>query len=405
MRNRTSRVRYTIIAFLAAMALLHGIFFWHARHLIATRYPDFTAFYAAGTIVRTGMGHELYNPAIQIRIEREVIGRASTIPPLPFLRPPWEALAFAPLTFLGYVGAFCLWNAVGISFLVLWVRALRKNFPNLRGYSWLFWTLALAGFFPVFLNLPMGQDAIPFLLLVTVAFLALKKDDPFKAGLLLGLASFKPQIVLPLLLIVMSRPQRGRLFTGFLLITGALTLVSAGISGWSSVLRYPRYLLEVNRNLGNGTITPTDMPNLRGLMAVLGADRIWQIVVACVSVALIVIAGRMWRKAKESWSLDEAFSFSVIFALLVGYHTHIYDMALLILPIALRFNAPLRAADLHKHAMELFSITVLFFTPLYLFLIGHALNGLLAIPIFLFGLSLSSGGKDARANINPSMGI
>ena len=69
MRNRTSRVRYTIIAFLAAMALLHGIFFWHARHLIATRYPDFTAFYAAGTIVRTGMGHELYNPAIQIRIE------------------------------------------------------------------------------------------------------------------------------------------------------------------------------------------------------------------------------------------------------------------------------------------------------------------------------------------------
>jgi hypothetical protein len=352
------------------------------------------------------MGHELYDPALQTQIEREVIGRASTIPPLPFLRPAWEALAFAPLTFLGYVGAFCLWNAVSISCLVLWARALRRNFSNLRESSWLFWVLALAAFFPVFLNLPMGQDSIPFLLLVTVAFLALKKEAPFKAGIFLGLASFKPQILLPLLLILLFRPLRGRLFAGFLLITVALTLVSAGISGWSPVLHYPRYLLELNGNLGNGTITPTDMPNLRGLLAHLGTYVTSQIVLAGISVALIVIAGRMWLKTKKSWSLDVAFSVSVIVALMAGYHTHVYDLALLILPIALRFTVLRTAADLRKHAMEFLSIALLFFTPLYLVLIRHGLNNLLVIPIFLFGFSiLFSGGNKARANINPSMGI
>lgn len=407
MRNRASRVRYTIIAFLAAMALLHAIFFWHARHLIATRYPDFTAFYAAGTIVRTGMGHELYSPTLQTQVERGTIGRASTLPPLPFLRPAWEALAFSPLTYLSYVGAFTLWNTVSIALLWLWARALRKHFPNLRESSWFFWMLALAGFFPVFLNLPMGQDSIPFLLLVTLAFLSLNKNAVFNAGLCLGLASFKPQVLLPLLLILMFRPQRGRLFGGFVLTTIALTLVSAGVSGWSVFVHYPRYLLDVNRSLGNGTITPTDMPNLRGLLALLGTYRTSPIIVAGISAALIIIAGRMWLlRAKELSGLDVAFSVSVIVALLVGYHTHIYDLALLILPIALRFNALSKVADLRKHAIEFLSIALLFCTPLYLVLIRHGLNNLLAIPIFLFGFSiLFSGGIRARANINPSMGI
>jgi hypothetical protein len=374
------------------MVLLHAVFFWHARHLIAQRYADFTAFYAAGLMVREGMGHEIYDLPLQAQVEREQIGRSAEIAALPFLRPAYEALAFLPLSFLPYLGAFTLWNVLSVIFLCLWVWLARGRLPALQEFSPALWLLALVAFFPVFINLPMGQDSIAFLLLVTLAFFKLRNREEFLAGVWLGFAAFKPQIVLPLVLILMFRPQRGRLLSGFLAAAIATVLISVAVSGWYSVLHYPIYLLNVNRELGSGTITPLDMPNLRGLTAWLGIDGL-----GAGTASLLIVAVAGITNLRKQIDFDSAFSISIAAALLAGYHTHIYDLALLVLPIALRLNFLLEEGEFRQYAPELGLLGLLVLSPLYLLLIRHQTANLLALPLLLFILLIAFSPRPSAA--------
>lgn len=363
-------------------------------------------------MVRSGMGHQLYDLTLQEQVERETVARPSGLPPLPFLRPAYEALAFAPFTLMSYLQAFTAWNLACLLLLGAWIRLARNHLASLKIFSPALWWLALFGFFPVFLNLPMGQDSIPLLLLMTLAFFKLRSGAPFGAGAWLGLAAFKPQIVLPLLLILLLfRPQRARLLSGFLLASLAVFLISAGVSGWHSMLHYPQYLLNVNRELGNGTITPSDMPNLRGLVAMLPTTRMTESLLGAASLLLMVLAGKLWPgqalgKTEDEFDINSAFSVSVVVALLVAYHTHVYDLALLILPIALRLNDLANAGDLRSHAIEVGTIALLFFTPLYLGLIRSGFANLLTPLLLLFAISIvASGGSRTRASISPSIGM
>jgi Glycosyltransferase family 87 len=390
-----------VIAYLSAMVLLHAVFFWQARHPIAQRYPDFTAFYAAGLMVRNGIGEQLYDLPAQTEIERGPIGRAAELAPLPFLRPAYEVLLAVPFSFLPYLWAFAAWSVACLALLWTWIRVMRRQLPTLGDLPSFFWWLALLGFFPVFLNFPMGQDSVLLLVLLTFCFLALKKNASLTAGIWLGLAAFKPQIAVPLFLILFFGHGRVKLLAGFLAALTAVILVSAGVSGWHSVLQYPRYLLEINQRLGYGTITPLDMPNLRGLSAVFGARRLPQIAIAFLSVSLICGAGMLWIRRQDE-DANFSFSMSIVVALLVGYHTHIYDLALLVLPIGLRLDWLLN----RRRAAEFTAIAVLSFTPLYLVLLDHGWVNLMAVPLLLFVVSgWISSGSSARERMSPSIGI
>src|SRR5215211_426637 len=80
---------------------------------------DFLAFYAAGTFVRTGRSHQLYDlPAIKT-FEREVIAREGL--ELrgddafgPYWNPPLFAWVFAPLSRLSYSAAWLVWTGANL---------------------------------------------------------------------------------------------------------------------------------------------------------------------------------------------------------------------------------------------------------------------------------------------------
>ena len=382
-------IRPPVRFFLVGMLLIHVLMFWQLRGYVLAGYPDFTIFYTAGKMVREGMASQLYNDALQYDVQLEFAsGVHIRKGNLPYNHPPFEALLYVPFTYLSYAVAYILWGLVNAALALcvpLMLRPHLYHLPQLPPY------LALS-FFPVFISLLQGQDAILLMLLFVLAFLAYKRTADFTAGCWLALALFKFHLVLPLVLILLFN-RRWKLFYGFAAVGTGLVLLSVAIVGWRSALYYPRYIWFLEKTMGRGAIVPSTMPNFRGLLdTVLGWTRfptLTNILTTIVSVFLIALAVRCWRQSDPSHPDREnlAFSLSLLVTVLVSYHAFAYDWTLLLPASLLILNHAVgpNVSDDKVRRMLLWAIAVLFFTPLYLVLwinFVH-LNLMAVVPLFL----------------------
>src|SRR5271169_552216 len=104
---------------LLCMALENGVMFWKSRVPIRQGYGDFSSFYTAGVLVRRGMGAELYIRDAQWRVQQEFspeVKRGSG--PLPYIRPPFEALLFSAFARWPYSSAVLLWTGLNLALLL-----------------------------------------------------------------------------------------------------------------------------------------------------------------------------------------------------------------------------------------------------------------------------------------------
>ncbi len=186
--------------------------------------------------------------------------------PMPFIRPPFEAIIFLPLAFFSYPVAFGIWTFAKIILLWVSLRVVPRPFPFTRIYPyWLEATLCL-GFFPVFLDLFQGQDSILLLLIVALALNQLHSRKDAVAGAILALGLFKFHLLLPIA-IILWLAGRPRILIGLLPGAAALVGISCALSGASVLSTYPAYLFRLNQTPGVGFVTVQSMPNLRGVLS------------------------------------------------------------------------------------------------------------------------------------------
>src|ERR1700682_1194160 len=227
----SKRTRMALLLYLGCMVGIHSAIWFLARDSVAAGYQDFTIFYSAGQIVRQGMGHHLYDEAVEWRVQHEVAPNvASRKAALPYMHAPYEVLVFLPLSFFSYGKAYVLWNLANLAILAALPFLLKPHLPALQDYRSALWTLSFLAFFPVFLTMLEGQDIILLLLFYTLAFGALKKNAWFAAGCWLALGLFRFQLVVPFL-IVMLLTKKWKLLAGSLLTATGLAMVSAAIIG------------------------------------------------------------------------------------------------------------------------------------------------------------------------------
>jgi hypothetical protein len=308
------------------------------RDRIAKADPDFTAFYAAGTLLREGRGNELYKARAQEEVQQQFATDSDIRRgPLPYIHPSFEALLFLPLSFLAYPDAFLVWEAFNLGMLLAVSLLLRGILSSLQPTPLWEWILALLAFFPIFANFLQGQDAILLLLLLVLSFRSLDSNSPFVAGCWLGLGIFRYHLVVPLVLILGWRHRR--MLFGFAATASAAVLLSFAIVGWHAALQYPEYTLHWASTPLFGRMPPSLMPNLLGLVTgwpiAQGARWPLQLGVLAVSALLLIVVARMRNRANDRNLLALAFACAVITAVLVGYNTGSYDLSLLVLPIAL----------------------------------------------------------------------
>jgi hypothetical protein len=368
--------------FCIAMLGMHLFFLWNVRTRIARGDPDFTAFYAAATLVRSGHAVDIYNPSEQFSAQTRFTDDSELRRgPLRYIHPPFEALLFVPFTFFPYRAAFILWDLANVGMLVAIAVSLRATLLPGSGIHIWDLLLGLLAFFPIFANFFQGQDAILLLLVVTLAFRAMKLRADFSAGCWMALGLFRFQLVIPLVL-VLALWGRRRIALGFISVTALLVLVSAVMVGWENLMRYPGYLWLWASVPGSGRTPRSLLPSLLGLIT--GWPRLdhihWLVaIVLLVSAWLVIVVAGMKNRAQEPRFFDFCFACAILASVLVGYNTSTYDLALLVLPLAVILREGLTGL---VRARLLLPIVPLLISPFW-FLIGMYWQSFNVIAVFL----------------------
>jgi hypothetical protein len=393
-----SRTRtFIVLVFVLSLAGFLG-----GRFSASLQGADFPDFYCAARMLAEGHGHQLYDADVQRQYQARYAGRVGTL----YIHPPFEVVIYLSVSWLTMRRAYLLWSLLNVAFLAAGLRRMAKD--ALQPWDWSVLLAASLIFVPVLLCFLQGQDSLLLLLLVILAFTALRREHAFAAGCWLGLALFKFQIVLPLVLVLIltqNRSARNGIAKGFSLIAVLLAGLSAAISGWSIFTVYPRFLLHLKTQAYAGVI-PLAMANLRGLTYFLfrSDQSSWAIAaMVTLSAAAFVRVLILWKPAAFSSiqepaaltrdEFDLAFANTVPFALLVSYHLNPHDLTLLLLPISLLLHRTLtRTPRLPRSANWLAAglLAVLFLPPIHLWTLMAGVYALVSLPLLalLIGATL-----------------
>jgi hypothetical protein len=373
---------------------------------------DFPDFYCASRMLAAGHGHQLYDAAVQRQYQARYAGRVGTL----YIHPPFEAVLYLAVAWLPLRQAYLLWSLLNLVFLAVAERVLAKEAP--LPWDWRVLLAASLTFVPVLLCLQQGQDSLVLLLLVVLAYTALRHDRAFAAGCWLGLGLFKFQLVVPLLLVLVMT-QRGNvrsgLAKGFSLVALALAAVSAAISGWRVFTAYPDFLLHLQAQPFAG-IVPQAMANFRGLTYFFfrSDHSVWAVAaVAILSAAALIPTLRIWEFARPASppqsaaerqdKFDLAFAVTMLFALLVSYHLNPHDLSLLLLPIALLMHRTMARKEGPGPAnwITLTLVAIMFLPPLHLLALTAGFYALLSLPLFAL-LMIIDGPIASRNQLPPT---
>ena len=281
----------------------------HVRSIVGSYASDFAVFYVGGHLIGGG---DLYDHEVLHREEQRHVGGYS--PDHGYVRLPFYALLFRPLSYLDYAAAEWVWHVVRaaavIGFIALW------PVPGWRlRVSWVCLSL------PTFAAFVNGQDSPLLLILIAAALHFHQRGDARAAGLIAAVCSMKLHLFL--LLPVWIAARRDLRFLEGLAAGGAvLALVSFAAAGlswpldWFRVATSPDFSPSVEQ-----------MPNLYGVIAGVGLGPVAE------AAAAIAVAAAVWFVARRA-DLHLSLACCLVGGLLVSRHAYLTDMVIL-LPAAL----------------------------------------------------------------------
>lgn len=395
--------RRKLVLYFTAMIFLHGYVLWQARRSIPEGLPDFSGAYTAGRILRDGRGSQLYDDDLQESIQRSFSARAiekrRTI--LPYIHLPYEALLYAPLARFSYLTAYAIWLGVNLVLLGSIPFLLRRRLQGLGQVPLYLWLLAGFAFFPVFSALIQGQDSVLLLFLYCLAWRNLERGSELASGGCLALGLYKYQLVTPF---VLPLWRRKKLIAGFLSVAAILGFISLGITGWASLLGYPRYLWRTEHDLKYGFNTlPGLIANLRGLVSGVAPKAHPEIEIGLTALFSAVVLVLMVYAASKASAYFESrrplFALGLAGTVLLSYHLYVHDLSVLFLAIVLVLDMLISGPPIPQgtKTILLVCIALLYCSPLYLILtLRYSQLRLMAIVLLVFFAALFSAINSLR---------
>ena len=290
------------------------------------KFQDFLPFYISARLIAQHRAAELYDPQITQR-EMLAIVRDPTRVRLTYLYGPQVALLFLPLASLSFSAAARIWVSTSVLIYAACICALWRCCPNLRAYPGTVAIAALA-FPPFFHFFVRGQFSPIILACFTAAFLALRANRPWLAGIAFGFLILKPPflVAIPLILLL---AQAWKILAALIASAAAqlaLTRLYFGhevMRSYLDLFQHPsRWLAEAELNLA-----PIQMHSLRSFWTLLiPSPAVALMLYLLSSIAGIAIAVAIW---KSPLPLPLRFSALTFAAVLVDPHFFIYDVLVL----------------------------------------------------------------------------
>ncbi|MCX7285590.1 MAG: glycosyltransferase family 87 protein [Novosphingobium sp.] len=253
---------------------------------------DFVSFWAAGQVVLAGANP--YDPAVhgaaQAVVWRDQTGYTA------FFYPPLFLLWCWPLGLLGYFGALAAWLVASGTAWVLALRAWAGRAWTGRAWAGRIDWLALAAFPPLLISVTHGQTSLLLAALLGGGFLAAVRRQAAVAGVLFGLAAFKPQfgVLVPVVLIA-ARQWRIIGWAGATVVASvALATLAFGPNVWRDWLDVAG---PAQTAMAGGSIGFGKMQSLFAGLRLIGAS----VTTAYAAQAVLAIGVAAWL-ARVAWA-------------------------------------------------------------------------------------------------------
>lgn len=330
---RLVRLGYAGAAGAGVGSLIFWTIYWFTFIRGNLKGPDFFNFYAAARLYVYEGGAAVYDIAKQRVIELQITGAdPARFIVLPYFHPPYYTLLIAPLALLDYRHAYYAMAAFNVVLLVALIVILVRSSLRIHGRSWLVAAPLVGGFFPIFVTVLQGQSDLVVLVPLAGAYAAWARGRYGIAGALSALALSKPQLLLLIPILFITR-RAWRALAAFAAVLVGLGLISVAGFGFGPVITYLTSIgtWAITGRLPNTTqlvYTDPAVYSLRNILeAVPGGGKVVAFVILVLLLALVALS-LSWRPDKRR--LD--FALAVAASLVLSPHQNIHDLALLVIP-------------------------------------------------------------------------
>jgi hypothetical protein len=276
---------------------------------------DFHLYYMAGKLPAERLYQLSEQEAAERRIWEESLEQFRSFNFSPFLKPAYYRVALVPLAALPFWAAFGIWVALQLAAFVVALVVLARRYGFDPAY------LILLPICPYFVRaMGWGQDTgIVFLLVVLAAeMMSRRRDGLAGATLALGLVKWNVMLLLPFVFLL---HRRWKALGVFCAVGAAEVVLSVWITGFSGVSDYLTALHHpVADYLGS------QMASLRGILLAAGVPN--PLIVGIILAATLAALPLLRRLP-----LDQAFAMGVALSVFLSYHTMIYDLLFLLVPM------------------------------------------------------------------------
>ena len=227
---------------------------------------DFTAFYAAGKVVASGLGTHLYEAATMRAAEYAAAGRqVGGTGLLLYFNPPFFAWLFSFLTHLSLQQAYQGWMAFNLLVLAFNCWLLVRISAGLPRCGQLALVIGYLTLYPVTYGLRLGQFSLILQASWATGALLLEQGHDEWSGAAFAPLLIKPEILVPVGLFLVWK-GRYRPFVTLLPVMLVAVLVSLFVVGIHGAAGYPGFLVH-SIGADGGGVAPNLMVNWTGLIA------------------------------------------------------------------------------------------------------------------------------------------